>query len=382
MLSSCLEGLITMSEEKRVIKLEPPLINEGTVLRRITGTRPVREGTFNISLDDSCTGKMIVNCYGHGGAGWTTLFGSVNRAIELFRTETDQSVPLRVIGAGCMGLTMAIELARQGFKVAGITTLALYDTASWRAGGYCALQSLKTAPEEQENVNQICAETFKVYQQIDLGDHPYITKEAVAFMPVYYSKSASSGIEDFEAKGLVPPPEDVILEFGRGVRHPNFVRGMTYYMNTTKLMQQLLREVERLSIPIEIGEIVAYEEVKEAVIFNCSGVGARKLNRDPFLTPVRGHLVLLNPAASASPIDYMILTKVPQDDTEEYVYIMPKDTVVFSEHPHEIDCRAVLGGTFIPIPENISAKELEELDRIEFKKLLDRNSLFFHGVPF
>ena len=124
-----------MNKNTRIIKLKPPLINERTILKKITCIRPVREGNFNISIDGSFPNKTIVNCYGHGGSGWTTLFGSVKRAIELFQNEADFSVPIRVIGAGCMGLTIAIELARLGFKIAGITTKELYDTASWRAGG-------------------------------------------------------------------------------------------------------------------------------------------------------------------------------------------------------------------------------------------------------
>jgi hypothetical protein len=91
------------ADEPRVVKLAPPQITEETISEELVCTRPMRDGKFNISLEH-IGDKTVINCYGHGGSGWTTLFGSVNKAIDLFvNSNVDKQKPIRVVGAGCMG---------------------------------------------------------------------------------------------------------------------------------------------------------------------------------------------------------------------------------------------------------------------------------------
>ena len=380
-------SMIFAGQEASIVKLTPPVLNESTVLKEISCTRPMREGRFNISTEPfrgQTDVKAVVHCYGHGGSGWTTLFGSVGKAIRLFQAECpmSQNKPIRVIGSGCMGLTAAIELTRQGYQVSGISTKELYDICSWRAAGYFALVSVKTSPEEQKSLNEIGVETFKTYQQIDQGRHPYIRSDAVRYIPVYCSRDTEAGVEDLEEKGLIPPHEDVTLDFGAGVQHENFVKYMTYFMDTTKLMKQLTAEVKRLGIPVEMQTVHSFDDVEEEVVFNCSGLGAKELNQDANMIPVRGHLILLNEQAGTEHMDYMIYTKVHQNGSEEYVYMFPKAAAVSSDEKEGVPCKATLGGTFIPNADQLTPEELDRLDAKEFQKLLDRNALFFHGTTF
>jgi len=369
-----------------IVKLTPPAIAPATIKQEIVCTRPMREGRFNIGCSTMATAvgdKTRVDCYGHGGSGWTTLFGSVQSAIELFeKSNPSKATPIRVVGSGCMGLTTAIELTRRGYQVAGISTKSLYDMPSWRAAGYFALVSVKTSKEEQDNLNAIGLNTFKAYQQIDNSEHPYLTKECVRFLPVYCSHDTDSGVEDLEKKGLIPKREQVTLDFGNGVQHKNYVRFMTYFMDTTELMQQLTKTVKRLQIPIEMQEVTSFDAVKEAVVFNCAGLGARELNKDDQMIPVRGHLVALNEAAGTKHMDYMIYTKVKQDGKEEYIYMFPKAVSVTPEKTAGVACRAVLGGTFIPHVDKLPQSEQDALDRREMGRMLERNSQFFHGKAY
>jgi len=367
----------------KVIQLTPPLIETKTIAQEIVCTRPMRDGRFNISVTEAAENKTVVNCYGHGGSGWTTLFGSVNQSIDLFEKEhPNKKTAIRVIGSGCMGLTSAIELTRRGYTVAGITTKSLYDMPSWRAAGYFALVSVKTSPEEQANLNAIGIDTFRTYQKIDKGEHPYITKEAVRYMPVYCSKDTESGVEDLEAQGLIPRREEVTLDFGGGVQHPNFIRYMTYFMNTTTLMKQLTAEVKRLGIPIEVKEVHTFADVAETAVFNCAGLGGKELNNDTKMIPVRGHLVALNEASGKEHMNYMIYTKVKQEGKEEYIYMFPKNLSVTPEITGGQPCQAVLGGTFIPNVDQLPQEEQQALDKKEFMRMLDRNRLFFSGKLF
>src|SRR5580692_9337980 len=78
--------------------LTPPLLTDLTIDEKIACTRPMREGKFNISAEEK-NGKVIVHCYGHGGSGCTTSFGSVRRAIEIFAEQFPEynNAPIRVI---------------------------------------------------------------------------------------------------------------------------------------------------------------------------------------------------------------------------------------------------------------------------------------------
>lgn len=372
--------------EERIEKLTPPEINPSTIARKTKCTRPMREGRFNISLESykgKNGAKTIVHCYGHGGSGWTTLWGSVGKAIQLFQNSNpDQQKPIRVIGSGCMGLASSIELTRLGYTVAGITTKELWNIPSWNAAGYFAIVSVKTSPEEEENMNQIGEATFKAFQSIDQGLHPYIPKHAVRYMPVYCSDDTESGVEDLEKKGIIPSREAVTLDFGNGVQHPHFFKYMTYFLDTTTLMKELNAELNRLNIPIEMGEVLSFDDIAEEIIFDCSGLGGRELNQDVQMVPVLGHLILPNEQSGTEHMNYMIYTHVMQDGKEEYVYMFPKSIAVLPDNHEGIVCRSVLGGTFIPNTDRLTPEELENLDNIEYKRMLDRNCMFFHGRPF
>lgn len=353
-----------------IVTLPPPLLSAEAIGEKIICTRPMREGRFNISLEH-VQDKTIVHCYGHGGAGWTTLFGSVSKALSLYKeTHPDKSTPIRVIGSGCMGLTVAVELKRRGYAVKGIVTQSLYDIASWKAGGYFALVSVKTSPNEQENLIDIGLDTFRTFQQIEQEEHPYISKSCVRYLPLYCSHNTQAGIEDLEVRGLLPPREQVELDFGNGVIHQNFLKYMTYYMDTSALMHQLADEARRLGVGIEVKPISSFEEISEPVIINCSGLGAKELNHDDLLIPVRGHLIVLNECAGGGHMDYLIYSKVEQEGKEEYVYLFPKTS--YASGNAVKGCRGVLGGTFI------AEKHVD--DAREFQRMLERNRRFFFGA--
>jgi D-amino-acid oxidase len=376
--ATALSSIAAFASEE-VVRLTPPELTQDTILKELHCTRPMREGKFQISAEER-EGKVLVHCYGHGGSGWTTLFGSVERAIELFEEKkVDKATPIRVIGSGCMGLTSAIELKRKGYNVVGIFTKELFEIPSWKAAGYFALVSIKTSPEEEANLKKIGINTFKAYQQIDQGTHPYISKDAVRYMPVYCSDKTESGVEDLEAEGLIPPRKLVTLDFGGGAVHPHFVEYMTYFMDTSLLMKYLNAEVKRLKIPVEMHPVASFDEVEESVVFNCSGLGGRELNADDQMIAVRGHLLLLNEKAGTEHMNYMIYTKVEQDGEERYIYMFPKTLQISQNCLEGESCKAVLGGTFIPHTDRLSKEELEKLDRVEFKKCLDRNLIFFKG---
>lgn len=367
------------AQEAQVVKLSPPTINSETVLEEIVCVRPFREGECNISLEHKGP-KTIVHCYGHGPSGWTLLFGSVDRAIDLYaKSNPDKKKPIRVIGGGCMGLTTAIELHRRGYKVAAIYTKSLYDNPSWRAGAFF---SVTQYAEESAYLNDLNIQTFLAYKSIKAGKHPYVSKEAVRMLPVYCNTGSKVGLEYLEEKGYIPPRKYVTLDFGKGVIHPNYVEFMSYYIDTYEVMRQLIGELQRIRIPIVLKYVKNFDELNEEIIFNCSGLGSKDLNNDEQVKAMRGHIITLKPIAKARHMDYMICTMVEQDGQEECIYLFPKTMSVTPKFQLGTPCQGVLGGTFLPDVEKLPLSEQRTLDRKEFKKLLDRNCQFFHGHPF
>lgn len=361
--------------QETIVTLAPPEITSDTIQERLSCVRPMREGNPNISLEAYGDKKSIVHCYGHGGSGWTMLFGSVNKALSLFfSAKPSKNEPIRIIGGGCMGLLMAVELARQGYRVAGITSKELIDIPSWKAAGYFALVSLKTSPDQVDLVQQIGMDTFLAYQKIHRGEHPYFPKDYVRFLPVYCDQKVDSGVDYLERKGLIPKVENVTLDFGGGVRHKGYLKYMTYFINGSEMMTTLLQEVKRHGIPIEKRKLGSFEEVKENWIFNCSGMGARELSSDDLMIPVKGHLITLKPSAGKEHLNYMIHADVIQDGKVERLYMFPKINSVSPENPSGIACSGVLGGTFIRDNEKNS-------DELEFNKILERSCRFFYGTP-
>ncbi len=373
----------TLLFSEKVERLFPPLIDDSTIDEKIACTRPMREGKFNIS-GELKNDKILIHCYGHGGSGCTTSFGSVRKAIDLYEKNftAHRKPPIRVIGAGIIGMTAAIELSLRGYAVTGITAKELYDIPSWKNAGYFALVSVQTDLEEKENLDRIGMATFKEYKKIYEGRHSYISPDCLRYLPVYCSSDTEAGVEDLEKNGLIPKKELVTIDFGNGVTHKNFKKYMTYFMDITRIMIQLREKVRELGIPIEKRELASFDELSEPTVFNCSGLGAKKLNLDDKLIAVRGHLLNLNENAGTEHMDYMIYSKFDAgEDNHGYVYSFPKSYQITERNTEGKGVFGTLGGTFIPNTDLLTPEELEQLDLLEFKKLADRNSLFFWGQP-
>lgn len=370
------------AEQIEIVKLTPPKITPETIESKIVCFRPKRNGGFNISVEKSPS-KIIVHCYGHGGWGWTTLFGSVEHAIKLFQEcNCDKSIPIRVVGSGCIGLACAIELSNLGYHVVGISTKTLFDTPSWKAAGSFSWSLSGLSPESKKQHSKYKVKTFIAYQQVERGEHSYLSKDTVRLLPSYTIEGVEAGLSDIIEAKLIPEPRKVILDFGNWVMHPNYLEYQTYFMNTTMMMQQMFDKVEALGIPVEIEEITSFDNIEEPIVFNCTGLGARELNHDDKLTAYCGHLILLKESAGTEHMNYMIDSGVMQDEKEEDLYMFPKDTLVTMDKQEGISVAGALGGTFIPDVDKLSAEEFEELNQREFEKLLDRHSIFFYGLPF
>lgn len=350
-----------------VVELNPPILSESSCLEKIVCERPLRKEKINISISYD-EGKTIVNNYGHGGSGYTTLFGTVHKALQLFEeTHPIKDEPIMVVGSGVVGLATAIELKRAGYNVKGIQTKERYDIASYKAGGILALSSVSLEP----SINEMALEHFLMIKKIMEGSHPYLSPACFNHIDTY-TNCQESGLEYLVSSGLIPEPEEVTLKFG-SIERTGFKKYQSILIHVSQMMQELSREVDRLEIPLFIEEACCFGCVDANTIFNCSGLGSQILNEDDKMVSVRGHLIALNENAGTSHLNYCIFGEFQG----KYFYMIPKTVSVSLDFPEGRRCYGVLGGTFIPKAADLSKEDQETLDQTSFEEVLKTNQAFF-----
>jgi len=359
-------------------RLTPPIIND-TTFTKVTCDRPKRTSGITTRVD-IIDGKTIINCHGHGGSGYVALFGSVNEAVAHFMaTNHDIGSPVRVIGSGVIGLTMALELYARGFTNISISTKQIHDIPSWRAGGFFDPGTGKEKTDQEKYFLTLALSTFETYRTIEQGAHPYLTSSTVRRLPLYCRGDIESGVEILETLGYMPASEKVTLDFGNGVTHENFVKYYTYFIDITLLMQQLWAHVRACNIPVVIEEITSLAQCAEPIICNCAGIASGTFTADSAMFPSRGHFFMLNAGAGTEHMNYSIFTEVTQNGKTEYVYLFPKNALVTAHNPTGDECRGMLGGTFCLHTNRLSTEESTALDQREFDKLSERTQQFFYG---
>jgi hypothetical protein len=341
--------------------------------------------------------KTVLHCYGHGEYGISTFFGSVQHALALLmKTNPDLDTPIRVIGAGCVGLTMALELKRKGFTQVSISTKEKYSIPSWRAGGFFVPGvGSESTPETRirENAGMV---TYLFFRAAQMGKNPYVNSDIVRWLPVYCPVDEECGAEILGHLRLVPQPDLVTLDFGNGVTHTGYKRHWSYFIDVVELMIQLWDCVERAEIPVIYESVSSFADCPEAIICNCAGAGASQFCADSALIPTRGHFLMLQVTDNwfEPGMDYMITTHVMQDGKKELLYFFPKPAFVPGSGERSVSgevgthtgdvresgvreqlvCAGMIGGTLVPRSE-CDADGVR--DQAEYAKLAARARKFF-----
>lgn len=349
------------------ILLQPPLISIQHLKEKITCIRAHRERLFRLDVE-LFNEKLICHNYGQGGAGWTFLFGCVNESVRLFEQALKQhsefkGKPVCVIGAGCYGLLTAIELARRGHAVR-IVAEQFTDLPSQKAAGFFFPRPRKVStPEEIAIFRERGMESYRTYQQIICGEHPYITAGA-QLVPAYYGLDIDPGFGPYIDHGLLSAPRRVRITFGQGTLYEASAY-QALFIDAQLMMQELQKMVRELHIKQEQSKVESFSDIEESIIFNCAGLGAKQLANDLRIVPVQGHLITLQ----QQPIEQMrymlnfkvVMLSVRGTPRDELIYFAPKG-------------EGILGVTFIRGQDSLTANQHE------FDRLLERCHTFFHGL--
>jgi D-amino-acid oxidase len=273
------------------------------VIRTVVGLRPFRPSGFVVRAE-KLDAKTLVHNYGHGGAGITLSWGTSQLAVD--EGAKSGARECAVIGCGVVGLSTARLMQLRGAAVTIYAKAMPPDTTSNVAGGLWEPVSLfdgpRVTPEFRRQFAEASRTAFRRYQSMAGDDY------GVQWRPLY-SLATDHEYTAPRADSLnadVEPlyPESRVL--GRG-EHPFDVpfahRRWTMLIEPAIYLNALIRDFYRAGGKIVIREFATAREIaglREDLIFNCTGLGARTLFGDEELTPIRGQLVVLLPQAEVT----------------------------------------------------------------------------------
>ena len=294
----------------------PPLVpveaRPDRLMRISVCLRPFRRAGPRIALE-RIAGKTVIHHYGHGGSGWSLSWGSAMTAVPLALQSGAREVA--VVGAGAIGLTTAITAQRMGLKVTIYTAERFPDVRSARATGTWSPYS-RIAMDGA--VDAGFADRWEVMARRSWAMHQHYLGRAgtpVEFLERYVLLDAPPGPGGKDAVTLPGGGTDTFVYFGDRLRdisprsepltadqHPFPVpivrRNLSMNFNIAALASTLEQEFQLAGgrfVPMTLTSPADFARIRERVIFNCTGYGARALMRDESIIPVRGQIAWLPP---------------------------------------------------------------------------------------
>ena len=279
-------------------------------------------------LDTEMLGDtLVVHNYGHGGSGWSLSWGSAQLVLEKALQRGDKN--LAVIGCGALGLTTAVLALKMGCSVALYAkellplTRSARATGSWTPDSRIALRD-SAAPGLGELWERMARFTWKSYRgyvglpgkPVECGDRYYITDgsgqnyyttpNALAFAQY------SNRIADIIPSGVDMPPGSTPFQL------PNVRRTENMQFNVASYGHTLMAEFYAMGGKLEVREFhepSEFTRLKQKVVINCTGYGARALWKDESLIPVRGQIAWLAPQPEVNyGVNYRGVQMIPRSD--------------------------------------------------------------------
>jgi D-amino-acid oxidase len=282
-------------------------VSANRVIRTIVGLRPFRPSGFVVRTQ-KLDAKTVIHNYGHGGAGITLSWGTAQLAADEARNLSTRECA--VIGCGVIGLSTARILQERGYTPTIYAREMPPLTTSNVAGGLWEPVSVfdqeRVTAAFRAQFGQAARIAFRRYQSL-AGD-PY----GVRWLPLYSLRrdAAFTPPAQDSPNSEVEPlyPEARMLAAGE---HPFAVpyvyQRYTMLIEPAIYLNALVRDFHLAGGRIAIREFASASDLmalREELIFNCTGLGARSLFGDEELTPIRGQLAFLLPQPE---VDYCTL---------------------------------------------------------------------------
>jgi len=244
----------------------------------------------------------VIHNYGHGGGGISLSWGSSALAVRESAGITIGEAA--VVGSGIMGLTTARLLQDAGWKV----TIYTRDVSRHSVSNVGAGQWAPTGVFEEGVASKTFEAQYKYAARI--AHHAYQNLSGanygIRFTENYYLGNEPSKGSYYlrELPELFTSVKDL-----KPNEHPFPVSYVTQTVTMIIEPATFLRRI-RDDFQLSGGKFVIRNfinqndvlSLKEKVIFNCTGLGAKTLFDDEELTPVKGQLVFIPPDPA---IDYL-----------------------------------------------------------------------------
>jgi glycine/D-amino acid oxidase-like deaminating enzyme len=262
-------------------------------------------------LDTETIGHtLIVHNYGHGGSGWSLSWGSGTIAVKKAMANSPREIA--VIGCGALGLTSAILAQKAGAKVTIYAREQLPQTRSARATGSFTPDSRialsdKVAPGFPALWEEMARTSFKTFRSylglpgkpVEWIDRYVVTDDDPGDRRIRLDPpNALPFAEYYDRIGDLTPRRQIMPKgstpFGNRYvsRNENLMFNIADYGHT--LMTDFLLAGGKIEMR-EFHEPNELAQLKEKVVINCTGYGARDLWKDDSVVPVRGQIAWLIP---------------------------------------------------------------------------------------
>jgi D-amino-acid oxidase len=281
------------------VRLAPVKASWDRVIRTTVGLRPHRDAGFMLRAD-KLGDKLLVHNYGHGGAGMSLSWGTGLMAAE-FATEHPER-RAAVIGCGAVGLTSARQLQRRGFEVTIYAAAVPPNvTSNMSLAGFTPTSGL-VEPEQRtrEWDAQYHRASDIAYRQLQLMIGPLY---GVTWIDNY------TMMDDVRPPSPANPDRPNLMDglqpgeitLGPG-EHPFPTKyalwGPTIRIEPNIYLDALVRDfllwgghivIRKFDNPRELSTL------REPIVINCTGLGARDLFGDQQVVPLKGQLTVLVP---------------------------------------------------------------------------------------
>jgi glycine/D-amino acid oxidase-like deaminating enzyme len=281
------------------VNLAPVKASWDRVIRTTVGLRPHRDSGF-VLKPDKLDDRLLIHNYGHGGAGMSIAWGTGLMAAE-FATE-HQSRQAAVIGCGSVGVSCARQLQRRGFDVKIYAAAVPPNvTSNMSLAGFTPTSGL-VVPDQRtpawdaqyRRAADISYRQLQVmagnYYGVSWLDSYNLTNELRP--PTQFTPERPNLMEGFETDRQVLQPGE----------HP-FPTKYAIHSEPNVYMDALVRDfllfgghvvIRKFDTPRDLATL------REPIIVNCTGLGARDLFGDKELIPLKGQLTVLVPQAEVN----------------------------------------------------------------------------------
>jgi hypothetical protein len=293
-----------------VLPLAPLRASTDRITQITVCTRPFRAQGPRLDVEQIGQ-KNLVHNYGHGGSGWSLSWGS--SAIAVHKAMTFGEREVAVIGCSAMGLTSGLLLQRAGARATIYAKDLPPNVRSSLASGIWSPDSRicfeeHATPAFRQMWAAMARQSFQTYQSL-LG----LPGNPVEFIDNYFVSDTAGAPrrggapEDSRPKfaelqldllgDLIPRSE----QFAPGTHpfHDRYLKRSSMMMfNIAPYARLLMSDFLANGGKIAIAEFHApadFAKLREKVLINATGFGARALFGDESVTPVRGQLARMIP---------------------------------------------------------------------------------------